>query len=131
MAPEKAIWYSMNGNGPGWHKSFTHIEHVARAVGPEAWYTKFHSSLLNICFRLSGYQTAFLLIYFRDGPKKFSHCTKVSRKTYPICDAPLSRSARRIFAPSQKSRRCNNSCVWTEVLSEIVFVEGQKVSGVV
>ena len=32
-----------------------------------------------------------------------SHCTKVWHKTHPICEAPLSRSARCSFAPLQKS----------------------------
>ena len=33
---EKAIWYSINSNGPGRYKSFTHIEHRAgRRVGRE------------------------------------------------------------------------------------------------
>ena len=135
--PNSFLWRHRRQSGIVWtatalgSTSRSHISNILLArLAQRAWCTKFHSSLLNIYFRLSGYQTAFLLIYFRDGPKKCSHCTKVSHKTYPICDAPLSRSARRIFAPSQKSRHCNNSCVWTEVLSEIVFVEGQKVSGI-
>ena len=33
-----------------------------------------------------------------------------------MCDAPLSRSARRSFAPLQKSRRHNRSYVWVEAL---------------
>ena len=38
-------------------------------------------------------------IYFRPGPNICSHCTKVWHRSYPTCDAPLSRSARRSFAP--------------------------------
>ena len=41
------------------------------------------SSLLNTFFRLSGFQSSVLLIYFRDGPNSSSHCTKVRHKTYP------------------------------------------------
>ena len=49
----------------------------------------------------------------------------VWRKTYPICDAPL--SARSNFAPSQKSRGHNRSCVWTEApLSGMIFAMVQK-----
>ena len=59
------------------------------------------SSLLNTFFRLSGLQSSVLLIYFRDGPNSWLHCTKVWHKTYPLCDAPLSRLVRRSFAPSQ------------------------------
>ena len=40
---------------------------------------------------------------------QLSHCTKVWQKTYPICDAPLSRSAWLSFAPAKKSRRHNRS----------------------
>ena len=32
-------------------------------------------------------------------PNTCSHCTKMCHSNYPICDAPLSRSAQRIFAP--------------------------------
>ena len=67
------------------------------------WRTKFQSLLFIIYFRLTGFQASLLLTYFRDGPNGCSHCTKVWRKTYPICSAPLSRSARHILAASQKS----------------------------
>ena len=33
--------------------------------------------------------------YFHDGPNRFSHCTKVWRKTYLISHASLLRSAQR------------------------------------
>ena len=41
------------------------------------------------------------LIYFRDGPDRCSHNTLVSPNAYPICNAPLSRSARHSFVQSQ------------------------------
>ena len=41
---------------------------------------------------------------------------RYSMNINPICDSSLKRSARRSFAPSQKSRRHNLSCVWTEAL---------------
>ena len=53
----------------------------------------------------------------------------VWHRLYPICDAPLSRSALHSFARLQKSRRNHRSCVWTEALSSIVFVPVQKLSG--
>ena len=59
----------------------------------------------------SGFQSSLQLIYFPDGPNNCSHCNKVWHKTSPICDFPLSISARLSFAPSQKSRRHNRSCV--------------------
>ena len=71
--------------------------------------TKFSFSLLNIVFRLCWIQSWLLLIYFRDGPNRCSHSTKVWHKINPICDTPLSRSVRRSFASSEKSRRHNRS----------------------
>ena len=62
-------------------------------------------------------------------PNRCSHCTEVWLRTCPICDAPLSRSARRSFASSQKQRRHNRSCVWTEAPSGMIFVAAQKLSG--
>ena len=45
-----------------------------------------------------------------------------SMNTYPIwCDSPLERPARCSFAPLQKSRRNNRSCVWTEALYPVWF----------
>ena len=35
-----------------------------------------------------------ILIHFRFRPHNCSHCTEVWHKHYPLCDAPLSRSAR-------------------------------------
>ena len=56
------------------------------------WCTKIQSSLLNIYFRLSGFQSSPLIIDFRYGPNRHSHCTKVWHQTYPIRDAPRLRS---------------------------------------
>ena len=57
------------------------------------------SSLLNIYFRLRGFQSLRLLIHFRYGPITCSHWIKVWHRTYPTCDAALSTSVRRSFAP--------------------------------
>ena len=47
--------------------------------------------------------------------------TLVWHRTYPICDAPTSRSAWHSFALLQKSRRRNHRCCgWTEALSGMV-----------
>ena len=51
---------------------------------------------------------------------------RYSTNTYPICDSPLSRSARRSLAPLQKSRWNHRSFVWTEALSSMVFVAPRK-----
>ena len=46
--------------------------------------------------------------------------------TYPICDSPLWRSARRGAASLQKSRQNHRSYVRTDALSSVVFVPTQK-----
>ena len=56
-------------------------------------------------------------IHFRYGPGEypFTPYSKVWHRTYPtICDAPLSRSARRSFSPLQESRRNHRSYVRTK-----------------
>ena len=111
LAPQKAVGSSINSNSPRGVAQIVHtlIEHRAGALAESVW--SLNSSLVNIYFRFSEFQSSLLLIYFRDGPNRCSHCTKLWYRTYPICDAPLSKSARRIFAPSQKSRRHNRSCL--------------------
>ena len=66
----------------------------AARLAERVWCTKFQSTLLNIYFRFSKFQPSLLLIYFREGSNRYSHSIKVWHKTSPICDAPLSRSAR-------------------------------------
>ena len=103
--------------------SRSHTSNIVPAkLAERVWCTKFQSSLLDIYFRLSGFQPSILLIYFCDGPNRCSHCTKIWQKTY-------SRSARRRFAPSQKSHRHNSFYVWTESLSGMIFVAAQKLAG--
>ena len=55
VGPRKVIWCGMNSNGPGWHKSFAHIKHHASAAGQDGLAL---SSLLNISFRLRGFQSS-------------------------------------------------------------------------
>ena len=83
----------------------SHAANIAPAwLADRFWCTKFQSLLFIIYFRLKGFQASLLLIYFRDGPNGCSHCTKVWCKTYPICDAPLSRLAQHTLAASQIAR---------------------------
>ena len=64
----KIIWYSLNTNGPGRHTSFTHFEHQAGTVSREGLVNLNPSPHSWIYFRLSGFQSSLLLIYFRVGP---------------------------------------------------------------
>ena len=109
-APRKAIRYRTNSSRPG-HKSLTRTSNITSArLAERDWCIKIQSSLLQIYFRLSGFQSSILLIYFREGSIRCSHYTKVrQKKNYPICDAPLSRSARRSFA--RRHRNCASTTV--------------------
>ena len=74
-------------------------EHCAGAVDHEG-----QSSLLKINFRLGRFQSSSYL-----PTNTCAHRTKVRLRIAPICDAPLSRSARCSLAPLQKSRRNHGS----------------------
>ena len=79
-APRKAIRYRTNSSRPG-HKSFTRTSNIMSArLAERDWCIKIQSSLLQIYFRLSGFQSSILLIYFREGSIRCSHCTKVRQK---------------------------------------------------
>ena len=54
-----------------------------------------------------------------------------SMNTYPICDSPPSRSARRCFISLEKLGRNHRSCVWIEALPAMVFVSVQKLFSIV
>ena len=66
--------------------------------------------------------------HFRHGPNTCSLCAKLWHRTYPICDAPLWKSARRSLVRSQKSRWNHCSYVLTEALSAMIFVPLQELS---
>ena len=102
-----------------WNESFTHIEHRAEAVGQEGlvnWIPVLAPEDLLPSQWISVLAPTF---HFRHGPNTCTLCTKLWHRTYPICDTPLWKSARRSFAPSQKSRRNHCSYVWTDALSGI------------
>ena len=102
----KTLRYSMNNNGRQLEQVVhTHIEHHIMCVAQRVWLSGSQSLILNIYFRLSGLQSSFLRIHLRYGPNTCSHYTKVWHWTCPICDAPLSRSARRSLDLLHKSPR--------------------------
>ena len=88
----------MNGNDTDWSKSFSHIEHrigAAAEICP-------CGSLLNIYFRLSGFQSSLLLIYVRFGytePKSEKKLSGISLSTFKI-DAAQLRSVTEIIPKS-------------------------------
>ena len=71
---------------------------------------RFGALTSSIYFRLTGFQSSLLLIYFRDGPNRCcSHCTKVEHKNL----SDIRRSTFEISAevPSHNLRRHNRSTV--------------------
>jgi len=110
--------YSMNSNGPGRHKSSNivpaRLVHKITVLTPEYL----------LPYRWAPGLTHSL--YLADRPNRCSHCTEVWQKN--LSDMLQSNFAR--FAPSQKSRHHNRSCVWTEALSGMIFVTAQKLSDV-
>ena len=94
------------------HRTRTSRPHTSNIVlqrlAKKVWSTKSQSSLLNIYFRLS--IPVLTAIYSLPLHSEYLFTLNQSvalvwHRTYPICDAPLSRSARRSFALLQKSRR--------------------------
>ena len=77
----------MNNNASGQHKSFTNIETSHRRSWPKGF----------VYFRLNGFQASLLPIFFPQRAEYMKEFTlhQLWRKTSPIRDAPLSRSARR------------------------------------
>ena len=80
MPEQRAIRYSMNGN-----YNRTELEQVVQShtsnIAPErlavrVWCTKSQSSLLNIYFRLSGFQSSLLRIHFCYGRNTCLHYTQ-------------------------------------------------------
>ena len=106
---------------------------MPRRLAKNVWCTKSQSSLLNIYFRLS--IPVLTAIYSLPLHSEYLFTLNQSvalvwHRTYPICDAPLSRSARRSFALLQKSRRNHRPDVWTEALSGMVFVPARTLPGI-
>ena len=131
---QKALQCSMNSNGTELEQVDQTHRTACQSGWPikRSWWTKFESSLLNIYFRLSGFQFLLLLIQFQYGMNACSHCyTKVWHIAFLICDALLSRLAEHSFAPVQKSPPNHLSYVWTEALTGMVFMPVQELSSIV
>ena len=101
-----------------WKKSFTHMEHRSEAVGREGLVLLI-PMLTSEYLPPSQWVPVLAPNYF---PLRSEYqFTLVWHRTYPICDAPTSRSAWHSFALLQKSRQRNHRCcVWTEALSGMV-----------
>ena len=75
---------------------------VFKSQFPDPWISR---TVISVTKRscAAPFSSSFLHIHFCYGPNTCSHCTEVWNRTHPICDAPLSRTARRSFASLQKS----------------------------
>ena len=54
-----------------------------------------------------------------------------NKKSFPVCDSTLKRSAVSSFTPLHKSRCHNRSCVCAKAPSGIIFLAAQKLSDIV
>ena len=106
MPVQRAIWYSMTSNR-------TELEQVVQShtsnIPPErlaerVWCIKSQSSLLNIYFRLSGFQSSLLLIHFCYGPNTCLHYTQEWYRISSICDSPLQTPVRRSFTYRNRAK---------------------------
>ena len=81
------------------------------------WCTKIKFLLSSQWSKLS-----LLLIHFRKGPNICLHCSKTWHRTYPICHAPLSKSARYSFVSrrNHRSLACEQKpfAVWSSCWSK-------------
>ena len=114
----------LSGNNDQQGEQFVNYNsHLVPAwLAERVWWTRSQSSLLNIYFRLSGFQSSLLLIHFWYSLSNCFYCSKVWHRTYSISEALLWRSARRSSAPLQKLHRNHRSYVWTESLYGMIRI---------
>ena len=112
--------------GEIWCWSLTGFKGLSRSSWPWGFDVLDPSTSIFTSVSVDSSPRSYLITSGRLCPNSFSHDTKVWHTTYPICDAPLFRSARRSFVPLQKSRRNHRSFVWTEIASGMVFVLAQE-----
>ena len=127
--PSGIVWTATAQSGT----SRSHTSNIVpRRLAERVWWTKFQSPLPNICSRLSGFQSSLLLIYFRDGPNRCSLHQSMAQNLSDMWRSTFrDRPALRSFAPSQKTRCHNRSCVWTDALSGMILAVAQNLSGIV
>ena len=93
-----------------WNKLSCHTYPTLHLIAPErlavrVWCTKSQSSLLNIYFRLSGFQSSLLLIHFCYGPNTCVHYTQEWYRISSICDSsPLQTPVRRSFTYRNRAK---------------------------
>ena len=105
-----------------WNKSFTHITFVPNQLAVRVWCPKSKSSIWIFTSVLVDSSPRSYLF-----PNTWSHRTEVWHRTFPICDAPLSRFAR-LLSVTDRNRAEINALVCTQALSGMVFVRAQELS---
>ena len=136
-------WQTLSSHDSIRHRNGTSRSHTSN-IAPEwfakrGWWTKSQTSLLNIYFRLSGFQSSLLFIYFRYGSHLYgtvhtcSHCIDQSETTNP---SDKWRSFFEIgaaqFRPVTETARLNHrSYVWKEAPPGVVFTLVQKLHVIV
>ena len=92
-----------------WNKSYTHIKHRTERLAERVWCTWSQSSLLNIYFRFSAWLSVLAPTHLL--PLRPEHPFTLRRRM-------------------AKHTKITVSCVWTTVLSGMVFVWAQELSGI-
>ena len=101
-----------------------HSNILLERLAERAWYTKSQSSLLNIYFHISGFSSSFLLIYLLSGLSKTMEPKPFRYATIQFQDR---RGAASLLYRNQACRNCR-SYVWTNTLSDVVFVPARELS---
>ena len=108
--PSGIVWTATAQSGT----SRSHTSNIVRPrLAERVWWTKFQSPLLNICSRLSGFQSSLLLIYFRDGPNRCSLHQSMAQKL-----SDMWRSIFEIGRPGAASLRHRNRAATTVLVCE-------------
>ena len=108
--PSGIVWTATAQSGT----SRSHTSNIVpRRLAERVWWTKFQSLLLNICSRLSGFQSSLLLIYFRDGPNRFSLHQSMAQNL-----SDMWRSTFEIGRPGAASPRHRNRAATTVLVCE-------------
>ena len=108
--PSGIVWTATAQGGT----SLSHTSNIVwRRLAERVWWTKSQSPLLNICPRLSGFQSSLPLIYFRDGPNRCSLHQSMAQKL-----SDMWRSIFEIGRPGAASPRHRNRAALTVLVCE-------------
>ena len=98
-----------------------YTQNIVLRLAERVWCTKSLSSILNVYFRLSGFQSSLLPICYRDDPNECLHCTKIHYERYPTSFALI------FLMLSSQNMRMELSQYTTQFLAPYTYTRGQTV----